>query len=154
MNGKRNTIYAASYVLVKRNKDILLLRRHNTNYQDGKYTLPAGHVDEGELPSQSAIRELLEETGLTVAVSNVRHVHTMHRLSDSDRTYVDYYFEASDYSGQPKIMEPDKCDDMIWVNIDTLPEEIMLQNVVYALERIKKHETFSEFNQGVFRVGI
>ena len=32
----------------------------------------------------------------------------MHRISDSGRTYVDYYFGISKYNGNPEIKEPEK----------------------------------------------
>ena len=45
MAKERNKIIPASYaVLIKDNK-VLLVRRFNTGYEDGKYSLPAGHVE-------------------------------------------------------------------------------------------------------------
>jgi 8-oxo-dGTP pyrophosphatase MutT (NUDIX family) len=39
---------AAVHLLLIKNDQILLLRRFNTGWQDGFYSLPAGHVDAGE----------------------------------------------------------------------------------------------------------
>ena len=33
---------------------------------DGRYSLPKGHMEPGETPRQTALREVLEETGLAV----------------------------------------------------------------------------------------
>lgn len=52
----------------------LLLVRRRMNPERGKWSLPAGFVDQGEDPAATAAREALEETGLTVAVEKVLDV--------------------------------------------------------------------------------
>jgi len=48
----------ASYlVLINDEEKVLLLRRYNTGFKDGMYSLVAGHVDEGENFTQALIRE-------------------------------------------------------------------------------------------------
>ena len=37
--------------------------------------------------------------------------------------YIDYYFDLKEWDGTPKIMEPNKCDELIWADIDNLPED-------------------------------
>jgi ADP-ribose pyrophosphatase YjhB (NUDIX family) len=56
--------------LVFRNGQVLLARRVNTP-QQGFWTLPGGFVDAGEDPARAAERECLEETGLTVQVTEL-----------------------------------------------------------------------------------
>ena len=52
---------------VKNGIQILLHRRQNTGYQDGKWDIAgSGHVDEGETAQAAVIRECSEEIGLTV----------------------------------------------------------------------------------------
>lgn len=48
----------AVHVLLLHNSRILLMRRAGTGFADGLLTLPAGHVDLGETPTESAVREL------------------------------------------------------------------------------------------------
>lgn len=36
--------------------------------------------------------------------------------------YIDYYFEISKYKGTPKIVEFNKCEELIWSSIEELPE--------------------------------
>lgn len=60
-------------VLVKRGKDVLLVRRANDPAR-GCWTLPAGFVDAGEDPALAAQRECFEETGLRVKVNGLLDV--------------------------------------------------------------------------------
>ena len=36
--------------------------------------------------------------------------------------YIDYYFEIKKYKGIPKIIEADKCDELLWADVNDLPE--------------------------------
>lgn len=60
----------AAAVLVEKDEKVLLVRRVNEPAR-GFWTLPAGFVDAGEDPARAAERECLEETGLTVLVTDV-----------------------------------------------------------------------------------
>ena len=71
---------------------ILLHRRQNTGYQDGKLDIAgSGHVDDGETAKSAVARECKEELGINVAISDIIFVHLSHRFSP-DRTYYDIYF--------------------------------------------------------------
>ena len=55
--------------VARRNQEILLVRRVNDPFK-GKWSLPAGFMDAGELPDAAVERECLEETGLQVRVTD------------------------------------------------------------------------------------
>lgn len=63
----------AAAVLVEQEGKVLLVRRVNVPEQ-GKWSLPAGFVDEDEDPAVAAERECLEETGLRVKVTGLMDV--------------------------------------------------------------------------------
>lgn len=63
MNERHSNIPAAYLTLFRDNK-VLLLRRCNTGYEDGNYSMVAGHVDQGETFTQAIIRESNEEAGI------------------------------------------------------------------------------------------
>ncbi|GAB6036981.1 NUDIX hydrolase [Fundidesulfovibrio butyratiphilus] len=53
-------------IIVDPKKRVLLLRRDNTGYASGQWCLPGGKIDHGQTAEAAVIREVLEETALTV----------------------------------------------------------------------------------------
>lgn len=105
-------------------EEVLLHRRANTGYMDGKWDFAgSGHVEAGETASQAACREVLEETGLTVRPEAVRFLHLSHRVKEP--TYYDIYFEIRQWTGDPAIQEPEKCSAMGWFPVDGLPQDMI-----------------------------
>lgn len=69
---ERHKIAAAVHLLIFDDRgQLLMLRRANTGYEDGKWTVPAGHIDAGESASQAACREAMEELGILVEPSDL-----------------------------------------------------------------------------------
>jgi len=110
----------AIFVICRNDKnEVLLERRENTGYLDGYWDFPSGHVETGEGLREAAIRELKEETDLDSLIEDMKLVHIEQFFVDED--YVNYTFHVRKFTGQPKIMEPDKCGDLEWFAIDDLP---------------------------------
>ncbi|TRL38916.1 MULTISPECIES: NUDIX hydrolase [Rhizobium] len=55
---------AASSAILEREGRLLLIRRRNPPSAD-LYAFPGGRAEPGEMPAQTALREFLEETGIT-----------------------------------------------------------------------------------------
>lgn len=144
MSGKdKFMLYAAAYLVLIKEGQVLLLRRFNTGYQDGNYSFVAGHLDGGETSKECIIREASEEAGVKVRPEDLEVVHVMHRLSP-DREYFDIYLRAEKWTGNVTNMEPDKCDELKWYQMDSLPDN-MLPEVKLALESINKNVHYGEF---------
>lgn len=137
-------IVAVHLFLFKDNK-VLLARRFNTGYEDGKFSVPAGHVD-GQEPLTLAIqREAKEEIGLTIKKEDLRVIHCMHRYTrESKDERIDFFITAEKWTGEPRIMEPDKCDLIAWHDLNSLPSNI-IPYVRSALTAVQQGEPFSEF---------
>ncbi len=142
----RNTIVPAAYIVFMRNEDeILLSRRFNTGYEDGNYSLPAGHIEHGETAIDCIIREAKEEVGVTVQASDVAIAHVMYRLAPhQDRDRICFVMRVVSWQGEPKNMEADKCDDVSWFKIDALPENT-IPYIRFIIGNIAKKITYSEW---------
>ena len=79
MNMPRMTFPVAVHLFLIEDNKILLLRRFNTGYEDGNYSVVAGHIDGGEDVYTAMIREAKEEAGITIEPKNLEAVQVMHR---------------------------------------------------------------------------
>jgi 8-oxo-dGTP diphosphatase len=123
MASNRFKLVSAVHLFLFQEDRVLLLRRFNTGYEDGSYSVIAGHLNGGEQIKTAAIREALEEVGIVVSPSDLQVVGVMHRLSDDER--IDWFLAASVWSGEITNQEPDKCDQLAWFEIDSLPENVI-----------------------------
>jgi 8-oxo-dGTP diphosphatase len=111
------------YLIFIEDDKILLQRRFNTGYEDGNYSLPAGHLEDNESITQALVREIKEEINLDLKPEDVELVHIMHRKENDIR--VDLFFTTKKYQGKPRNAEPDRCDDLSWFSLDNLPKNII-----------------------------
>src|SRR4030066_652600 len=124
MLSERFTLRAAVYLILLKNNKILLSRRYNTGWMDGKYSLIAGHLDGNESVSSSMIREAWEEAGIRISKDNLKPATVIHRYS-TNQEYMDFFFVTEKWSGKPTIKELDKCDDMSWFSLNKLPKNLL-----------------------------
>jgi len=98
-------------------------------------TAPAGHVDEGEEPAQTTVRELEEEVG--IISRDLRYVATDDVTTDScssgaDAHRVHIYVEV--YEGDDVITVREEGGDPIWLTIDEALAKGKTALAAYALE--------------------
>lgn len=116
-------------------KEILLQRRCNTGYMDDKYDMAAsGHLEHGESLTEAVARESMEEIGIKVLEKDLELVTLIHPYQDD---YINVFFKPKKYEGIPKIMEPNKCDDLRWFNINDLPDNTIprIRNVIECIKK-------------------
>jgi ADP-ribose pyrophosphatase YjhB (NUDIX family) len=119
MPPERFKLIASVYLLFVKDGKILMLRRANTGYEDGNYSLVAGHADGNEALTAATVREAKEESGVTIAPKDLQLKVVMHRRADDER--LDFFFEPSAWTGEIQNMEFNKCDDLSWFPLDELP---------------------------------
>ncbi len=123
MNKKHNSYPLAIHIFFKKDKHILLSLRANTGYEDGKYSVVAGHVEAGESIIEAGIREAKEEVGVDIAPSHFNIVGSMHRKSDDER--IDYFAIVEQWAGELKNLEANKCGGLHWYPFNDLPLNII-----------------------------
>ncbi len=105
---------------------MLLQLRQNTGYMDDHWAAAAaGHVERGETAWDAARREAGEEIGVTDLV--LEFVTSMQRTGNDlpiDER-IDFFFTARTWSGEPRLVEPDKAADLRWCPLDALPRPVV-----------------------------
>lgn len=136
--------FLSSIYLIIRNerKEILLQRRQGTKLWPGFLALPAGHVDEGENAYEAAIREAREELNIEISEGNIIDTFVVNRRNKSLMPYYDVYFEIDNYIGEIKINEPEKCFELVWCDINNLPEDM----IDFEIEAIKNNQMGIKFS--------
>jgi 8-oxo-dGTP diphosphatase len=132
----------AVHLFFIRNDQILMLRRYQTGYMDGYYSVPAGHLDGEEKVRNAGAREAQEEIGVRVDPEQMEFAGVFHRREDSER--VDFFFQVLKWEGEPFNAEPDKSDGICWVDIEHLPENT-IPYVRQAIENYRSGVRFAEF---------
>lgn len=136
--------YISPYVLlVLFNKNsILLLKRINKNFGNNCYSLVGGRVEQGETFRQALIREADEEIGITLKEKDLKFVHAFHRKG-TDGELIALVFSTRKWVGNPFNREPEKHSEMIWCDLDNLPENLLPAHK-QTLDCIKKKILYSE----------
>ncbi len=135
--------YCAVHLFLIKFNEILLLRRANTGYEDGNYSVPAGHIDGNESVKNAMCREAFEEACIVLKPENLSLAHVMHRNAPDGYEFIDFFFFADTWEGEIKIGEIDKCDELAWFNIITLPSNT-IPYVKTAISHYLNKQIFSE----------
>ena len=127
------------HLLIISQGKILMLRRYKTGYEDGKYSLVVGKLEQEESVAKGMIREAEEEVGIKLTRLHV--VHVMNRSGD-DCNRIDYFFLADEWEGIPFNAECNKCDKVEWFDIKNLPTNT-IPYINCAISHILNGEHFS-----------
>jgi 8-oxo-dGTP pyrophosphatase MutT (NUDIX family) len=136
MQHSRFTVVPAAYVVFLRDagdrvqgggREVLLQLRSGTGFMDDHWACAAaGHVERGESVHEAARREALEEVGVTdVALTPLTAMQRSNNTGLPIDERVDYFFAGTAWTGEPRIVEPDKCADLRWFPLDALPDPVV-----------------------------
>ena len=113
---------AAGTVVHDPDRGVLLMWRHRFITDSWGWEIPAGRIDPGETPEQTAARETLEETGWRPGP--LRHLMTYHPSNGSiDQTFHVFLAQGAVHEGPPS--DPSEADRIEWVPVARVRELVL-----------------------------
>ena len=136
----REEFLSAIYMIIKNEKEeILFQRRCGSKLWPDFLGLPAGHVDKGEDVYQALVREAREELNIDINAKDIEDKFVVNRINKNLKPYYDVYFVIKNYKGIIKINEPNKCQELKWLDLDNLPNDVI------GFEK----EAFTNYKKGI-----
>lgn len=123
-------------VAVFQGNSLLFVRERST----GGWSLPGGWADPGETPSESAVREMLEESGYRVRATRLLAAYDRDRQGHIPAPFyaLKLFFEC-EIIAQDKPTQHTEIDDVAFFPRDRLPELDPGRITQYEIERIFEH---------------
>jgi len=141
------TIKLYTICMIVSGERILLLNRLHDNYKG--YIAPGGRIEFPESPSQGAIREVKEETGLTV--SNLVFKGLAEYMNPDNERYMVFNYITYDFEGE--LLEDSREGRPEWVELSSLDQIEMQENFRNRLPLFFEQGTF-ETHMNRFDPGI
>lgn len=135
---RKSEIELTNMCLVYNKDSVLVQEKSGTKYQGG-LVFPGGHVEEGESLRDSMIREIKEETGLTI--SNPKPCGYKDWIQEDGTRYIVLLYKTDKYEGELKSSDEGR---VFWLNRKDLPEANLIWNMKELMEIFESDE-FSEF---------
>jgi 8-oxo-dGTP diphosphatase len=134
--GKTEIVELTVLCLLTAGDRVLLQNRVNNDWKG--YALPGGHVERGESFVDAVIREMREETGLTVIAPKLAGVK---QFPIEGGRYLVLLFRATRYTGELRSSEEGQ---MAWIARDRLPRLQTVEDLSELLQVIES-EDLTEF---------
>lgn len=117
-------------VMILKEGKVLLGKRHDDPekassmmHGEGTWTMPGGKMDFGETFLEACYREAFEETGLKIKKDTLKLISLTDNIIP-DVHFVTAGFLCEDFTGKPKVMEPDEITEWKWYDLNDLPANV------------------------------
>ena len=124
-------------VVIFRGKILLLYKNYKNKYEG--WVLPKGTVEPGEEYKQTALREVKEETGLTIMNPHLCGIKQFQ--DEKDARYVVLFYKATAYTGE---LESSDEGEVFWINREDLDNYQLAEDFEGMLE-VFESDVLSEF---------
>lgn len=129
-------------VLVFKDGKILLGKRKGS-HGEGEYAFPGGKLDYLESFENCARREIKEECG--IEIENIRFQFIANLLKYKPKHFTHINLIADWKSGDPEVLEPEKCESWGWYDIDNLPKPLF-SIIELTLDSLKTGKNYYDFS--------
>ena len=114
---KKEKSCGAIVFYLKEDKEQILLIKHSNS---GHWSFPKGHVEAGETEVETAVREIMEETGVNADIdTRFRTVVTYSPKKDVIKDVVYFFATTDNYDTRN---QEEEVSEVRWVDIDKAPE--------------------------------
>lgn len=137
MAREEKAIFTNLCMITDANGNLLVEDRKDPNWPG--ICFPGGHVEPGEAFTDSVIREVWEETGLTIQDPKLCGVKQF--PTDSGARYVVFYFRATKYSGTIRSSEE---GDVFWISREELKNSITVPDL-FKMMQVMESDELNEF---------
>jgi len=130
----RHSVKVAVHVVLEREgpaptgeatRHVFMIRRQNTGFQDGRWSLPSGHLEAGETVLEAAVREVAEEAGTQVLTRDLT-LHAVVHARSPGHEYLHVFFRTARFEGEPFNAEPSKGSEVAWLPLASLPTDTIV----------------------------
>lgn len=138
MNRSEKAIFTNMCMIYDNDGRIIVQDRKNPNWPG--ITFPGGHVERGESFHHSVVREVYEETGLTISnpiLCGIKQFQTK-----EEERYIVLFYKTNQFEGDIKSSEE---GEIFWINKDEL-SQYNLANDFDKMFTVFESENVSEFN--------
>lgn len=104
--------------------EVLLMKRgKGAKNEVGHFTIPGGSIEFGETLIDGVAREVREEIGCEIEIDG-KLPAIDHIIESEKQHWVTTIFTCRIKSGEPTILENEKCDEMGWFALSNLPSPL------------------------------
>lgn len=108
-------------IVIENEKGQVLVGKRKSSHAP-YWSIPGGSLELGETFEQGAVREVLEEFGIRVANPQVIAVtNNLETYRSEGVHFISVILLVKKFEGKPMILEPEKCEDIMWVDPKNLP---------------------------------
>lgn len=108
------------------------------------FSIPGGHLENGETFEQAAIKEVLEETGLSISHPKVISVtNNLRTWQTEGKHYISVNLYCNTFTGILEVKEKDKCEWWDWFSLDDIPQP-QFDASEFAIECFRKNQFYIE----------
>jgi mutator protein MutT len=129
----------AGAIIVNKDGALFLAKRgKDARNEKHKWEFPGGSVEFGETLANALVREVREEYGFVINVIQLLDV-VDHILPDEKQHWISPTFLCRYKRGKPRILEPHKCEEIGWFNLNDIPAKKMTMASRKSLDSLKKY---------------